>query len=98
MVKAIVIVALISLAVGTAVLAVAATSQGCDLGDAISGSICCSLLALIVGLAICGLVFALRRLGGYISVGVFACLALFWQHVLPAVCVEVICHALGLKK
>lgn len=81
-----------------ACLCVLAMLGGCGIGDAIMGSLFCAILLAILGFFLWGLFVALRRISGYVSAGLIAVLFLFWQHVLPGVCVEVICHALGVKK
>jgi len=84
-------------AITAAVLAVLAMIGGCGIVDATIGGLLCSVLLLILGFTLWGLVVALRHIGALVWAGVIAFLFLCWHHVLPAVCVEVICHVLGVK-
>jgi hypothetical protein len=76
-------------------LAVLAMIGGCGFADAIAGGAVCTILLATVGLVLYGLIVALRHIGAIVSAGIVGFLVLFWHKVLPAVCVQVISHILG---
>jgi hypothetical protein len=78
-------------------LAVLAMIGGCGIVEATIGGLFCAILLMILGFVLWGLIVALRHIGAWISAGIIAFLILFWHHILPAVCVEVICHIIGVK-
>ncbi len=78
-------------------LGVLAYNGGAKINDSLVASAFLMIVFLILGFIICGLTWALRKYGGYLSAGIVAGFLLLWQSILPAVCVQAICNALGIS-
>lgn len=74
-----------------------ALSNGAPIVDAFLGGATLFVVFAILGFFFVGAIAVLHKFGGYLSAGVLAALLLFWQHILPAVCVNAICYALGIS-
>jgi len=85
-------------------LGILAMFGGLDFGSALVGGLVIGIFTIALGFFSWGIFMVLgylggkaKSVGGFLWPGIAAFFVLFWNQILPVVCVEVICHALGIK-